>query len=251
MISIFRMSLIAAAVVCLTGATRAAEPEIITKARARLAPDEVLDAVQSLHFVGTLVRPDPSDRSKEQVSAVEIFLRKPDRQRIIVTTDRLVEDTALDGYDAWDRIAEKSDPRKSKVTLLSTQQIRQMRADVWQNLAFFRGIERTGGSIEDHGAVTIDGVVCEKISFVHTSGVIYDRYFEQATGRLVFTGNDVNNIREQGEMITGGIRFPKKIVITRKLEDGQPLVQTLTFDKITVNEPLANDLFEIPSFGGK
>ncbi len=229
-----------------TAGAALAEPAILTKARARLGPDAVLDAVRTLHYVGTLELPDPADPTQSKTAGLEIFLEKPDRQRIQISNEEAVEVKVLDGYDAWTRLTNVKDPSRWEHTLLAADQIKQLRADVWQNLYFFRGIEAVGGKIESHGPTTIEGLECEKLSFVHSDEIVYDRYFEIATGRLVYTGNDRNNIREEGELVSGGIRFPKQILITIQAPDGQALRQRITFTKITVNEPLSPDLFEMP-----
>ncbi|MCR6655659.1 MAG: hypothetical protein NVV63_07535 [Opitutus sp.] len=244
--SFFRRFLAVGLVLVTVASAAGAEPAIIAKARARLAPDAVLDAVRTLHYVGTLEVPDPADPTKSQTADLEIFLEKPDRQRIQIRNQDALEVKVLDGYDAWTRISNVKDPNRWQQTLLAADQIKQLRADVWQNLYFFRGIESVGGRIEEHGPATIEGVECEKLSFVHSDQIVYDRYFEIATGRLVYTGNDRNNIREEGEIVAGGIRFPKQIFITIQAPDGQALRQRITFTKITVNEPLSPDLFEMP-----
>jgi outer membrane lipoprotein-sorting protein len=223
----------------------AAEPPIIAKARARIAPDAVLDAVNSIHYVGTLVGPDAADPTKQQTQSIEIFLQKPARQRIVVSSPLVIEVSALDGYDAWRRTIDAKNPSRWQQSQLGADQVKQLRADVWQNLAFYRGLERVGGHVEDLGPVTIDGVPCERVAFLHSATLVYYRYFSQATGELVFTGTAENNTRERGEMIVGGIRFPKAIVVAQML-GGKSVQRTITFDKITVNEKMPDDLFVVP-----
>lgn len=239
------------AFMCLEIATAAAdlpkgEPPIIAKARAQLAPDAVLDAVQSIHYVGTLVSADPADDSKQVRQSIEIFLQKPARQRIVFSSADAIRIDALDGYDAWTRITDAKNPSKWQQSQMSADQIKQLRADVWQNLAYFRGIERIGGTIEDQGTVTIDGILSRKIAFIHNPTVVNYRYFNDATGELVYTGTPQYNTRERGELIVGGIRFAKSLLITRTGADGKPNASTLTFEKITVNETFPASLFTMP-----
>jgi hypothetical protein len=101
------------------------------------------------------------------------------------------------------------------------------------------------GRVEDEGPSVIDGIPCEKIAFYHSDSLVYLRYFNQATGQLVYTGTPENNVREEGEIIAGGIRFPKVLVISQTI-DGAAIVRRLTFEKITVNEDLPNKLFSVP-----
>lgn len=222
-----------------------AEPPIIAKARARIAPEAVLDAVTSIHYVGTLVGPDVADPTKQLKQSIEIFLQKPAQQRIVVSSSEVIEVSALDGYDAWRRTIDAKDRKRWQQSQLGADQVKQLRADVWQNLAFYRGIERVGGHVEDLGPVTIDGIPCQRVLFLHSPTLVYYRYFNQATGELVYTGTAENNTRERGEMIVSGIRFPKEIVVTQ-LVAGKPVQRTITFEKITVNEKLPADLFAVP-----
>lgn len=241
----FRAALAGLIVFVATAGVNAAEPAIIAKARARMAPESVLDAVKSIHYVGTMTSADPADPAKELRQPIEIFLQKPAQQRIVVTSDDVIEVSALDGYDAWRRITDAKDPTKWQQSLLGADQIKQLRADVWQNLWFFRGIERVGGTVEDQGPATIDGISCRKIAFIHHPTLTYFRYFNEATGELVYTGDETNNIREEGEIMAGGIRFPKTLRITQK-RDGRADVRTITFDQITVNEVFPDSLFAVP-----
>lgn len=228
-----------------TVVAHAAEPAIIAKARARIAPDAVLDAVKSIHYVGTMTAPDPQDATKTLPYRIEIYLQKPAQQRIEITSDRIIEVSALDGYDAWRRVTDASNPSNWQQSQLGAEQIKQLRADVWQNLSFFRGIEKIGGSVEDQGPVTIDGVSCRKLAFIHGPSLIYYRYFNEATGELVYTGDENSNIREEGEMTAQGIRFPKTLRITQRSENGAE-ERTITFEKITINETFPAELFSVP-----
>lgn len=238
--------LLLALVFTIAGAAKAAEPAIIALARAHYGPDAVLDAVQSVHYVGTLVGPDPADATKQLTQTIEIYLQKPAQQRIEVRSATVIEVSALDGYDAWRRTIDAKNPTVWQQTLMAAEQVRQLRADVWQNLYYFRGIEKVGGSVEDLGTERIDGKTCRKIAFHHGDTVVNFRSFDEATGKLVYTGSPQYNTREQGEIIAGGIRFPKTLTITQTAPDGRLVVRTLTFDKITVNEKFRAGLFSVP-----
>src|SRR5438552_10159487 len=85
-------------------ATRAAEPPIIAKARARVGSEAALESLKSIHFVGKLVTADPGDATKELRADVELIFQKPDRQRITATYEKFVEATGLDSYEGWTRV---------------------------------------------------------------------------------------------------------------------------------------------------
>lgn len=238
---------LAVAVAVLTVVARAAELPIITKARARLGSEAAIGDLKSIHYVGTLVTTDPADPSKQQRAAIEIVFQKNDQQRITTTYDQLIETTSLDGYDAWQRKQDPTDPTTWQQTLQGAEQIKRLRANTWETLAFFRGLETRGGRIEDQGAVTIDGVACQKVAFIHAENIIFYRYFDLATGRLTLTETEAGGtLREQGEMIAAGLRFPKSLVTTTKNPAGKVQSVTITVEKITVNEVFPASFFAVP-----
>ena len=246
-ISLRLLSVIGAAFV-FAAASSATEPAMIAKARAFVGPESALNAVKSVHFVGTLVTADPADPTKQTRAAVEIFFQTPDRQRIQATSDKTIEVTALDGYEAWQRIQNSADPKDWRLTQLNVDQIKRLRANTWESLGFYRGIERHGGSIEDQGRVTVDGVACQKIAFIYAPNIIFYRFLDVATGRLVHTETESGStLREQGEILASGVRFPKTIVTITKNNAGQTQTVTLNFEKVTVNEAMPASLFALPA----
>ncbi len=219
---------------------------MIAKARAYLGSDADLNAVQSLRMVGQLEVSD-STNSSPGTAQLEIIFQKPDRQRITATSDQRTETTALDGYDAWQRVSDPADPARWQVTLLGPDQIKRLRANTFENLSFFGNIEKVGGRIEDKGVVTVDGVACRKLAFVHGPGIVFTRSFDIATGRLMLTETDSGtSIREQGEIRSGGLRFPQKIITTNALPDGSKRVITVLFSSVEVNPTLDPSLFALP-----
>ncbi len=228
-------------------AARAAELPIISKARARVGSEVALNEVKSIHYVGTLVTADPTDPSKQQRAAIEIVFQKNDQQRITATSDKLIETTALDNYDAWQRKQDPADPTKWQQTLLGADQIKRLRANTWETLAFFRGLETRGGRVEDLGPVTIDGVACQKVAFIHATNIRFLRYFDLVTGRLVFTETESGGtLREQGEILAAGLRFPKTLVTTTKSPEGKVQTVTINVEKVTVNEVFPASFFAVP-----
>ncbi len=225
-----------------------AQPEIIAQARAFIGDEVVLSAVRSLRFVGTLVTTDPVDPSKQTRASVEIIFQKPAQQRITITYAKALEQTALDDYEAWQRQQEPSDASKWRLSLLSIEQVRRLRANTFENLTFFRGIEQQGGRIEDQGVVTIEGVACQKIAFIHAPNIIFTRYFDLTTGRLRLTETEAGgSIREEGEISVNAVRFPEKIITRTPIANGKSQTVTISFDKITVNETFPAAYFAVPA----
>ena len=83
-------------------------------------------------------------------------------------------------------------------------------------------------------------------------GISFTRYFDAGTGRLILTETDRGDrIREEGEIVAGGVRFPQKVTSVSAGTDatGKPTgVRTvITFDRITVNETVPDSTFEVPA----
>lgn len=247
-LSFSRIWFVAGAALAVAGAAAAAEPAIVAKARAYLGSEAALKAVKSIHFYGTLSTTISADPTKTETAEVELFFQAPEQQRIQAKSSNTIEVTALDGYDAWQRQESLADPTKWQVKLLGADQVKRLRASTWETLGFFRGIEARGGRIEDQGPVSVEGLTCRKLAYIYAPNIIFYRYLDTATGHLVYTETEAGTIvREQGELMSGGIRFPKSIVTTTKDNSGKSQVVTLTFSKIVLNEAMPAKLFAVPS----
>ncbi|TVR49133.1 MAG: hypothetical protein EA425_13025 [Puniceicoccaceae bacterium] len=210
--------------------------EIINRARAHLGADQALERVTSIKFVGTLEDADGT------TGRVEILFQKPLQQRITLHVNDMREITALDGYDGWRRVEEVGNESNWQLTLLEPQQIRRLQANTWENLSFYRGLERRGGRVEYEGRVTVDGRECHKVTFVHSPRIAFTRYFDVATGGLVMTETESGGqIREEGELRVEGIRFPRRVITS---VDGNRSV--ITFEQVVVNERFPRERFAVP-----
>jgi hypothetical protein len=225
-----------------------AEPAILAKARAYLGTEAALNAVKSVHYTGTLLAPNATDPAKPFPVALELIFQAPFRQVTTSSTDALVDTTGLDNYESWHRVQNPKDASQFRLQLIGAEQIKRQRAMVWENLGFYRGLERLGGKVLDQGDATRDGVACRKIAFVHAENIIFTHYFEVATGRLVLTETEAGStFREQGEIIVNGVRFAQVLVSSNPGADGKPLTVTVTWDKITVNESFPDRVFAVPA----
>jgi len=230
-------SLVAAGV---AGPLQAADSagQIIARARAYLGSESALNAVTNIHFTGSF------ENDAKAKLPVDIVFQKPFQELMTVTSPKLIEVTALDGYDAWQKRTNPDNPAQWQVTLLDGNQVKRQRANTWENLNFFAGLEKKGGRVQLGGEATVDGVACVKLSFVHDTNIVFMRYFDKSTGRLVKTETENGgDIREEGEIIVKGVRFPQKVI--NKGPDGK--VTTITFDKIEVNVPVTAGQFAVPT----
>jgi hypothetical protein len=229
--------------------------QIIARARAYLGGDAALSAVNSVHFSGTLEPDKVAQGAPPAVKVgIDIIFQKPYQQRIIARGADSIETTALDGYTAWQRTEEVQDRRRWKLSALGPEQIKRLRANTWENLFFFKDIEQQGGTAEVVGSATADGRPAVKLAFRHDVGIVFYRYFDPETGRLLLTETEEGgSIREEGEIMVNGLRFPQKVTQTLKGVDakGQPVERKLVmvFDKITVNETISDGDFAIPLAG--
>ena len=77
----------------------------------------------------------------------------------------------------------------------------------------------------------------------------------RADGSIEITSTSNQNITVTaagtGEVRVNGVRFPKTMTNSTKLPNGQTRTYTVTFDKITVNEPSAPSRFAVPPLSTK
>ena len=216
--------------------------EIIAKARAYLGGDQLLDAVQSIHIVGKVTFGDGS------TGTIELIFQKPSRQRVEVATGKTIEVTALDDYEGWTRVQDAKDPTRWQLTLLKADQIKMLRANTIEQLSFFRNPDPRATIVEDLGDATVDGKPCRKVSFKRDDGSIFVRYFDAATGELVQieTPQQGGQVREEGVILAGGIRFAQRHIQTTKTADGKVQTIKIDYEKVTVNEVFPPSLFAVP-----
>jgi hypothetical protein len=224
----------------------------IAKARAYLGSESDLNAITSIHFSGRLEGtekvPAPDDKTRlidQKISVpIELIFQKPYRQLMTLTRADSIATTALDDYDGWSKTSNPKDPKQWRLTLLDAQQIKRFRANTWEALYFYAGIEKRGGRVQLGGDVTVDGVACVKLLFIHADRIVFLRYFDKITGKLIKTETESGaEIREEGVQIVNGIRFPKKNI--NKAPNGQ--ITTIVFDKVVLNEHIPASEFAVPA----
>jgi hypothetical protein len=231
----------------------AASPEaeaIIAKARAFIGGDAALDAVNSIHITGVLeVEETPANPNTPGKSSIEIIFQKPAHHLLTVRTAQYVETTGLDDYFSWRRV-EPTDGGRAQNAGLGASGTKRLRASAWENLFFYRAAEKHGGDVIDQGLADVDGIRCRKILFTYGPGMEYLRYFDVETGRLVQTETPPSGlIREEGEIIVSGVRFPR-VLKTYRTEDGKRIVVTVTFENIVLNKQFPPETFEQPLLRG-
>ena len=223
---------------------------VIGKAREYLGGNAALDAVKSVHYYGKLESTSVSATGETRTDSaeIEIIFAKPFYQRIVITTPEKTEITALDTYEAWQRIQNPADLSQWRMSLLDTAQIRRLRANTWENLAFFAGLEKQGGSVTDGGIVDRGGRRLHRLTFDHGYGILFHRFFDPSTGRLIESETDNGAIiREDGENRVAGVRFPGEVTTVSQRPGGGSTTVRVVFDKVSVNETFSAALFRVPS----
>lgn len=215
--------------------------QILAKARDYLGGDAPLRAVDTIQFQGTFMT-----HASGGTGEILIYLKKPFKQRldVIRAHDGIIETTAINDIDGWSRRANEKDADDWTIRILSMAELKRMRANTFDNLNFYSGIEKLGGNIINKGIVKKDGKDAYLLHFKYDKVIHYERYFDINTGKLHATINDKGiEIIDVDEFIVEGIRFPREQI---RIEDGKNK-DTLTFTKIIINAPLADKLFELPS----
>ena len=226
--------------------------QIIAKARAYCGNEGKLSAIRSVHFVGTMETRQFTAEGPQPVSfAIEIIFQKPCQQRIIRTAPNAIQVTGLDEYEGWQRLQDVKNESRWQLTLLEPAIIKQLRANTWENLNFFKGLEQWGGSVQVLGPATIEGAATVKVAFIHEPNIVFYRYFDAATGRLVLTETGLGDrIKEEGEIMVDGLRFPQKVTSISKVTDANGKIvenpTVIAFNKITLNETFPGSYFAVP-----
>ncbi len=222
---------------------------VITRCRAFVGSETALKSIQCVRYVGVLEATDAKGATVIK-GQLDVTFQSPYRMRQVITTAKTIETTGLDDFSSWVLEQNAANPAQRRFNPRKVEAIARSRANVWENLAFYRGIEAVGGRIEDAGTVTLDGQTARKLIFRHDNQIHFSRWFDPASGRLLLTETDDGTaIREEGEIRSGGLRFPKKLVNTTKDPAGTTGKLTIIFEKITVNEPLDAGAFAPPLLG--
>ncbi len=209
---------------------------IIARARAYVGPEEALDNVTSIHYAGVLLSEDGNE------GKVDIIFQKPNFQVVTVEIETIRETTALSAYEGWRKVEDMNNESDWELTLLEARQIRRLQANVWENLNWFRGIEKRNAEVVYDGLTEIDGVECDQVSYLHGDGIKFIRYFDVETGRLVVTETEQGGqIREKGEITEFGIRFPNSVLTSVNDQSS-----TIRFDLVEVNKEYDEEMFDVP-----
>jgi len=227
--------------------------EIISKAREYVGGERALAAVTSLRYVGRMELVEAGDgEPRKDTGTIELIFQKPGQQRITQVIGKVKQVIGFASGEAWRRREDVDNPLRAQVAIMNLRQLRRIQAETFENLSFFRGAETQGGRVEARGEATIAGRAAVKLAFVYPGAATFLRSFDKQTGRLLQTETeDGSVVREEGEVVVNGIRFPQRYVQVSKNAHGDVMTNTITFDQILVNEKFDPALFNLEIPGAK
>ena len=227
---------------CALAARLAAAPTVtldvvLARARAALGPEPALDAVQSISYIGRVELDERGGKEPHQsTGTMELTVLKPNRQRLVQVLDGIREIIGINETEGWHRTEPVGQPFRARVTLLDRAMTRRMQAYAFENLSFYRGLEKLGGRVELRNETGFAGHPAVEVAFIHPDGVTFLNTFDIQTGKLLQTVTDDGiTIQEEGEVRSGGIVFPHKVTSVQQFRDGRTRTIVVTFDEIRVN----------------
>lgn len=212
--------------------------DVIKRARATLGLEKALDGVVTLRMLGKLDPVDP----KVPEATVLIIARRPCSQRLEIRVDDLVETTILKGRKAC-IIRSNLTEDASQMRDLTDLELQRLRYNTRQIFNFYRPDFKNGEEVSHAGMETHREQRVHKVIYKYPAGLQTVRYFSVADDTLVaaVTDDGVESVN-RGEQVVQGIKFPKSIDY---YEDGR-MLHTLHLNEISVNQPLADGIFDVP-----
>lgn len=221
--------------------------QVLNKARNHIGDEPTLNGVKSLSYKGSVelfIKDESKGGDAEPVvkkAQLIASYKRPYLQRVEVYTPDFVEVRAANQDVAW--VTRLTSNGIFAIDILPYAELRSMRANSNENLCFFLGVEKFGGKSTLEKDEVFEGVTCHVVNTDYDGKNIYRRYFDVATGKLVATrqpGDVV--IKEEGQFLSGGIRFPKTL---STYKDGT-LIHRFVFEQVQVNPEVADSMFERP-----
>ncbi len=212
--------------------------DIVNRARATVGEEAALDGVVTLQMTGGIEPADP----KMPAATLLIIARKPCSQRLEIKIDDIVETTILHGEQGC-LVRSNLDAGASQMRKLTEPELARVAFSTRQFFNFFRPDYKNGERVTDEGVEQRRGIRCHKLLYSYPDGMSTIRYFSMVDDILVssITDNGVESVG-LGVQSVAGIRFPERI---EYYENGEKL-HTIVLNRIQVNKPLAEGIFDIP-----
>ena len=213
---------------------------IISKARSQLGSESALNGVTTLQYFGTIYNGEG-----KEIGRMELKFKKPHLQRLDLIEPTRREVTSINEYEGFVQQFGEDDQSLGLV-VLNANQIKQMQLNANENLNFFHGPKhQRGGKVELLESKPYEGVNAHMIRFSYGEQFYYDRVFAADSGELLVTvsGSNGFELKEKEKTTVSGIQFPQEVLTYSKTGE---LLRRVAFDKILVNEPINDEVFEFP-----
>lgn len=212
----------------------------IELARSYIGPDEKLDAIESIHYKGSLLY------SSGDLGTIEMVYQKPMRHRMVAVIGGRREISVLDGSEGWTTFERVVDSVPLNMEIFDPIRILIMQASVREAFNFFRKPNTRNGEITYEGKETVKGRECVVLTYYHGDGIAYQRYIDAETGQVHKTLDSKGvEYLEEGEIMVEGLRFPKKMVSTFSTAIGSQSME-FAYSSITLNKKLPESDFVMP-----
>jgi len=217
----------------------------IELARSYLGDSEKLDAIDCIHYKGSLLY------STGDLGTIEMVYQEPMRQKMIAVVNGRREISVLDGSEGWTTFERVGDSLPLGMEIFDPIRILIMQAAVREAFSFYRKPDVRNGNIYYDGKESVKGHECIILTYDHGDGIAYRRFIDAETGQLrkMFDSKGVEYY-DEGEIVVDGIRFPKKMIsIFATALGGQTM--EFSYNSITLNKKLPNSEFVMPLPGGR
>lgn len=214
--------------------------QVIERARARIGNESTLNGVETLLYEGSI-----EDGEGKTLSTLTLRFKRPGKQRMDRTFGTVTEITAVNGYEGYSLRLDSDVNNPSGILVLQAPQVDNLVCIAYENLFFLKGPEqRRGGKIELLGEEVFMDKPCYKLKYSYPSGLHFYRYIDVGTGDLVATvnGENGNVLIEKSTKVVDGIRLPHVV----ETYDNGKLIRKVVFDRITINAPMDDRLFDFP-----
>jgi len=212
----------------------------IELARSYVGPDEKLDAIESIHYKGSLLY------SSGDLGTIDMVYQKPMRHRMVAVIGGRKEISVLDGSEGWTTFERVVDSVPLSMEIFDPIRILIMQASVREAFNFFRKPNTRNGEITYEGKETVKGRECVVLTYYHGDGIAYQRYIDAETGQVHKTLDSKGvEYLEEGETMVDGLRFPKKMVSTFSTAIGSQSME-FAYSSITLNKKLPESDFVMP-----
>jgi len=212
----------------------------IELARSYVGPDEKLDAIESVHYKGSLLY------SSGDLGTIEMVYQKPMRHRMVAVIGGRKEISVLDGSEGWTTFERVVDSVPLSMEIFDPIRILIMQASVREAFSFFRKPNIRNGEITYEGKETVKGRECVVLTYYHGDGIAYQRYIDAETGQVHKTLDSKGvEYLEEGELMVDGLRFPKKMVSTFSTAIGSQSME-FAYSSIALNKKLPESDFVMP-----